>query len=102
MRCQFCKKEITEDQLRGKRGARCVLCTPKGAMPEKPTKKPKAKKTKEVKKAKVDYPSTITDLNNMKKKELIALAEKLGSSSKGKKDELVKRLAKKLKIKSRR
>jgi len=114
MRCQFCNRKITEAQLRGKRGGRCAICTPKGVMPIKPKTKaekpkkakaePKAKKIKKTKieQPKIDFPTTITDLNTMKKKELVALAEDLGSSSKGLKDELIKRIAKKLKIKPRR
>lgn len=99
MKCSFCKRTITADQLRGKKGNRCVICTPKGVMPEKKTSKT-VKKAAPV--AEITGPTTLTELNNMKKSELIELAEGLGSSTKGLKDELVKRLAKKLKIKAKR
>jgi hypothetical protein len=89
-------------QLRGKKGRTCAFCFPKSpktppevaaklAAVPKSKAKPKAKsKTKPAPKPETDYPETITALNSMKK---------LGSSTKGLKDDLVKRLAKKLKIK---
>ena len=98
MRCRKCKREITEDQLRGNAGMRCAHCYPQGPKPIKAAAKPKKTK-KTTQKVEPSYPTTITALNTMKKKELVTLAEELGSSTKGLKDELVKRLAKKLKIK---
>jgi hypothetical protein len=98
-------------QLRGKKGRTCAFCFPKSpktppevaaklAAVPKSKAKPKAKsKTKPAPKPETDYPETITALNSMKKGELVELAEELGSSTKGLKDDLVKRLAKKLKIK---
>jgi hypothetical protein len=94
-------------QLRGKKGRTCAFCYPKSPKtpPEVAAKlvavpKSKAKpKTKPAPEPETDYPETITALNSMKKGELVELAEELGSSTKGLKDDLVKRLAKKLKIK---
>jgi DNA-directed RNA polymerase subunit RPC12/RpoP len=97
MKCSFCKRTVTKDQLRGKKGNRCAICTPNGVMPEK-VKAPK----KEAAPTEVAGPTTLTELNSMKKGDLVELAESLGSSTKGLKDDLVKRLAKKLKIKSKR
>jgi hypothetical protein len=85
-----------------------VKCTPKGVLPDKAAPKeakapkkaaPKKAAPKKAAKPTSDYPATITALNSMLKKDLVALAEELGSSTKGLKDDLVKRLAKKLKIK---
>ncbi len=93
MQCSFCKCDITEDQLRGGKGKRCVLCTPGGAKPEI-TPEPAAPE--------IAVPNTISALNAMKKDKLVGLAGQLGSSTKGLKSELVARLTKKLKLKSLR
>lgn len=97
MRCPSCKKIIGRSQLQA---GGCIFCKPKAA-PAKPKPKaaPKKAAPKKAKSKPKKIPSTMTDLKNMKKGDLVELAEELGSSTKGLKDDLVKRLAKKLKIK---
>ena len=126
MRCPTCKRPIARVQLRGGHGAhRCVFCVrpthkakrpakkaappkaapPKAAPPKAAPKKaapPKAAPPKAAPPKGPKIPQTLTEINSMKKTDLTKLAESLDVSAKGLKDEILKRLTRKLKIKAQR